>query len=43
MKGPRIYQNLDHKDPFIDWIETQNYEGEITNLKKLDDMFKDMR
>ena len=40
-KGPRIYQNLERKDAFIDWIE-QN-AGNTDTHKLLNEMFFKMR
>lgn len=40
-KGMRIEQNPERKDMFIDWIESNS--GESDTLKKLNDMFKQMR
>ena len=38
-KGPRIYQNLQRKDAFVDWIE-KNQGGEH---EKLNALFTKMR
>lgn len=40
-KGPRIYQNVERKDHFIDWVEKN--AGNTNTHEKLNLMFREMR